>query len=77
MLMNAERVGDTLIHLKDKKILEEMDRELANVIEDFLRAVDVEALCLAKMTGKHSSSQYIAGPFSVALCRARASTQAA
>ena len=77
MLMIAERAGDALIYSKDNETLEEMDRELANVIEDFLRAVDVEALCLAKMTGKHALSQYCAGPFSVALCRARASTQAA
>ena len=77
MLMIAERAGDALIYSKDKEMLEEMDRDLANVIEDFLRAVDVEALCLAKITGKHSSSQYSASPFSVALCRAKASTQAA
>ena len=77
MLMIVERAGDALIYSKDKETLEEMDRELANVIEDFLRAVDVEALCLARMTGEHSSSQYSAGPFSVALCRAKASPQAA
>ena len=53
MLMVAERTGDALIHSKDKEMFEEMDRELANVIEDFLRAVNVEALCLAKMAGKH------------------------
>ena len=77
MLMIAERAGDALIYSKDKEMLEDMDRELANVIEDFLRAVDVEALCLAKMTGRPSSSQYSAGQFSVTLCRAKASTQAA
>ena len=80
VLMIAERTGDALINSKDKETLEEMDRELANVIGDFLSAVNIEALCLAKMTGKHSSSQYSAGPFSVALCRAsraRASTQPA
>ena len=31
-----------------------MDRELAKVIEDFDRAVNVEALRLAKETGKHA-----------------------
>ena len=77
MLMIAERAGDALIYSKDKEMLEEMDRELANVIEDFLRAVDVEALCLVNITGKHPLSQYRAGPFSVALHRAKASTQAA
>ena len=34
----------------------EMDRELTKVIEDFGRAVDVEALRLAKKAGKHSLS---------------------
>ena len=77
MLMNAERTRDALIYSKDKEMLEEMDRELANVIEDFLRAVDVEALRLAKRSGEHSSSQYRLGPFSVDSCRARADNQAA
>ena len=34
-----------------------MDEELTSVIEDFMRAVDVEALRFAKETGKHLSSQ--------------------
>ena len=54
MLMIAERARDAVIYSKDKEMLEEMDRELANVIEDFLRAVNVEALCSAKRSGKHS-----------------------
>ena len=33
---------------------EEMDRELTKVIEDFDRAVNVEALRLAKETGNYS-----------------------
>jgi len=33
--------------------IEEMDRELTRVIEDFNHAVDVEALRLAKKNGKH------------------------
>jgi hypothetical protein len=37
--------------------IEEMDKELTKVIEDFDRAVNVEALRLAKETGKHSLSQ--------------------
>ena len=44
MLMIAERAGDALVHSKDKETIEEMDEELAKVIEDFLRAIDVEAL---------------------------------
>ena len=78
MLISAERTGDALICSKDKEVFEEMDRELANVIEDFLRAVNVEALRLAKRSGKHALPQYSVGPFSVAFCRAsrtRASTQ--
>ena len=35
--------------------IEEMDMELTEVIEDLVRAVDVEALRLAKETGKHLS----------------------
>jgi hypothetical protein len=33
--------------------IEEMDRELAKVIEDFNHAMDVETLRLAKMNRKH------------------------
>ena len=60
--------------------MEEMNGELANVIGDFERAVNVEALRLAKRNGTHSLSQYSASPFSVVssrTSRARASTQAA
>jgi hypothetical protein len=57
MLMIAERTGDALIYSKDKEMTEEMGEELANVIEDFLRAVDVETLALARRSGKHSFSQ--------------------
>jgi hypothetical protein len=34
--------------------IEEMDSELTKVIEDFDRALNVEALYLIKKTGKHS-----------------------
>ena len=37
--------------------IEEMDRELTKVIEDFDRAVNVEALRLAKKSGEHSLCQ--------------------
>jgi len=37
--------------------IEEMERDLTNVIEDFDRAVDVEALCQAKKFGESSLSQ--------------------
>jgi hypothetical protein len=75
MLMIAERTGNALVYSKDKEMMEGMDGDLANVIEDFLRAVDVEALRLAKRIGKHTLSQYRLSPFSVALCRARAPAQ--
>ena len=52
MLMIAERAGDALLYLKDKEVMEKMDEELANVIEDFLRAVNVDALRLTKRIGK-------------------------
>ena len=41
------------------EMIEEMDRELNNVIEDFDRAVYVEALRLANETSKHSLSQSV------------------
>ena len=52
MLMIAERTGDALVYSKDKEMIERMDEELANVIEDFLRAVNVDALRLTKRIGK-------------------------
>ena len=41
------------------KMIEEMDGELNNVIEDFDRAVYVEALRLANQTSKPSFSQSV------------------
>ena len=64
MLMIAERTGDALFDSEDKKMMEKLGGELANVIEDFLRAVDVETLRLAKRIGKHTSSQYRVSLFS-------------
>jgi len=49
--------------------IEEMDRELTKVIEDFDRAVNVEALRLAKENGKHAWSRSGMSPFSVISCR--------
>ena len=56
--MIAERTKDGIIYSKNKEI-EDMDGELTTVIEDFTRAVDVEALRLAKKNGKHLSSQIL------------------
>ena len=74
--MIAERTGVALFSSKDKASMKEMDEELANVINDFLSAVNVEALRLARRIGRHSFSQCRVGPFSVALYRAGVSTQA-
>ena len=51
--------------------IEEMNKELNEVIEDFDRAVNVEALRLAKEIGKHSLSQFSNSSFSVVSCRVR------
>jgi len=78
--MIAERTGDVFIFSKEKEMIEEMDGELDKVIEDFMRAVDVEALRLAKRGGKHLLSQCSVSPLSVVSCRAsraRPLTQAA
>ena len=65
MLMIVERTGDALIYSRDKETMEAMDGDLANAIGDFTRAVNVEALRLAKRGGKHSLSEYSVSPFSV------------
>ena len=57
--------------------IEEMDGELAKVIEDFGHAVNVETLYLAKKNGKHSISQSNGSSFSVVSCRATSFVQAA
>ena len=51
LLMIAER---TLGGLARPEKIEEMDEELTKVIEDFDRAVNVEALRLAKKTSKQT-----------------------
>ena len=60
-----------------QETIEEMDRELTKVIEDFDRAVDVESLRLAKRSGTHTCSLSGGDSFSVILCRARAFAYAA
>jgi len=51
LLMIAERTLGGLVHPEK---IEEMDKELTKVIEDFDRAVNVEALRLAKETSKQT-----------------------
>ena len=41
------------------EMIEEVDRELTKVIEDFDRAINVEALRLANETSTHSFSQSV------------------
>jgi hypothetical protein len=45
--------------------IEEIDGEFTSVIEDFMHAVDVGALHVAKKSGKHSFSQSDDSAFSV------------
>jgi len=49
-MITARAVGGSVYPEK----IEEMDRELTKVIEDFNHAVDIEALRLAKMNRKCS-----------------------
>ena len=58
--MVPERMVGGLVNLEE---IEEMDRALTEVIEDFDRAVNVEALRLAKESGKQSSCQPGHGPY--------------
>jgi len=50
--------------------IEEMDKELTKAIEDFDRAVNIDALRLIKESGKHSLSRPSDISFSVVLYRA-------
>ena len=72
MLMIAARVAGGLAGLAHPEAIEEMDRELARVIEDFDLAVNVEALRQTKMNGMCSFPYAGDGPSSVVSCRARA-----
>ena len=50
MLMTVERTVGGLIHLAT---IEELDVELTKVVEDFDRALNVEALRIAQKSGQH------------------------
>ena len=73
MLSVARTVGG----LANSEKIGEMGKNLTKVIEDFDRAVDIEALRLVKETGTHSLSQCDDNRFSVVSCRARAFARAA
>ena len=57
--------------------IEEMDKELAHMIKEFDRAVNVETLYLAKKNRKYSISRSDDNSFSVVSCRRRDIVQAA
>ena len=57
--------------------IKEMEGELTKVIEDFDRAVNVEALHRTRETGKYILSQCRDSSFLLVSCRARAFAQAA
>ena len=54
-----------------REMIEEVDRELTKRIEEFDRAVDVEALRLAKKCGAYSLSRSSHSTFTVVSRRAR------
>ena len=62
MLMIAVRAVGGLVH---PGAIEEIERDLTKVIEDFERAVDVEALQHIKETGEHL---FLVGIHSQLLC---------
>jgi len=69
-LINADNFSSRIVSGPFRlEAIEEMDGELTRVIEDFDRAVNVEALRLAKEIGKRASSQSGESSFSVVLCR--------
>ncbi len=41
------------------KMIEDMDRELSSIIEDFDRTVNVHTFCLVNESSKLSISQYV------------------
>ena len=52
-----------------REAIEEMDKNLTKVIEDFDRAINIESLRLVKETGRHAFTQSGEGSCSVASCR--------
>ena len=67
MLMIAEGMAGGPF---SREAIEEMDGNLAKVIEDFDRAINVEALRLVKEAGKHVLAKSGEGAFSTVSCRA-------
>src|SRR5258708_21068600 len=65
MLMIVERTVDRVIYSTDKDVIDDMSGVLTKVITDFMRAVDVESLRLAKKSGTRSLFQSSDGASSV------------
>jgi F0F1-type ATP synthase membrane subunit b/b' len=61
------------VRMTGGEAIKDMENELTKVIEDFDRAVDVEALSLAKKLGKRSQSQSGDSSFTIVSCRAKLS----
>ena len=74
VLTIAERA---VVGLVRPEAIDELDGELTKVIEDFDRAVNVEALRLVKETGTYALSLSGNSSCSVVPCRARAFAWAA
>ena len=51
--MVAGRMKDGLVNAKDNETIEKMAGELVDVIEEFMRAVDVETLRRVQENGEH------------------------
>ena len=68
MLMIAARMAGGSAY---QEAIEEVDKELTTVVEDFDRAVNIDALRRTKETGEHSLSQSLHNSFSPVSCRAR------
>ena len=67
MLMIAEGMAGGPV---SREAIAEMDGHLTKVIEDFDRAVNIEALRLVRETGKHVLAQSGEDGFSTVSCRA-------
>ena len=59
MLIVAERTAAGVISSNVKDMITKLNEDLTKIVEDFMRAVDVEALYLAKKTGTHPLSRPI------------------
>ena len=54
--MIAERTASGNINSHVKDMIDKMNEDLTKIVEDIMRAVNIEALYLAKKTGKYPLS---------------------